>query len=365
MITASFIIYLQLKYVSNKDLGFNKNQLLTFHIDSRSVREKVPAIRTALLQNPLVKAVASAGNPIGNNDIGMMDYNVEKNGVLDEHPNLAYGLTVDADFIPAMQIKLLEGRNFSTQISSDSNDVIVNEAFIKRQGWASGIGKRISRGKDSTGKIFFANILGVVKDYHIYSLQHLIDPMIMQLPKKATDRDNLYVRVDEHNLSQSLVFIENTFKKFDAAATFSYTFLDKNFATQYQAEQRQGEVLLAFTILTISIASLGLFGLITFTVGQRIKEIGIRKTLGASVTSLVSLLTGSLLKVVLIAMFVAIPLSWLAMNKWLQDFAYRITLQWWMFVMAGAIAGIIAIITVSFQAIKAAIANPVKSLRTE
>jgi putative ABC transport system permease protein len=259
----------------------------------------------------------------------------------------------------------LEGRNFSTQISSDSNDVIVNEAFIKRQGWASGIGKRISRGKDSTGKIFFANILGVVKDYHIYSLQHLIDPMIMQLPKKATDRDNLYVRVDEHNLSQSLVFIENTFKKFDAAATFSYTFLDKNFATQYQAEQRQGEVLLAFTILTISIASLGLFGLITFTVGQRIKEIGIRKTLGASVTSLVSLLTGSLLKVVLIAMFVAIPLSWLAMNKWLQDFAYRITLQWWMFVMAGAIAGIIAIITVSFQAIKAAIANPVKSLRTE
>ena len=365
MITASFIIYLQLKYVANKDLGFNKNQVLTFHIDSRSVREKVPAIRTALLQNPMIKAVASAGNPIGNNDIGMMDYNVEKNGVLDEHPNLAYGLTIDADFIPAMQIKLLEGRNFSNEISSDSNDVIVNEAFIKRQGWSSGIGKRISRGKDSTGKIFSANILGVVKDYHIYSLQHLIDPMIMQLPKKATDRDNVYVRVDEHNLSQSLVFIENTYKKFDAAATINYSFLDKNFATQYHSEKRQGEILLAFTILTISIASLGLFGLITFTVGQRVKEIGIRKTLGASVTSLVSLLTNSLLKVVLIAMFVAIPLSWLAMNKWLQDFAYRITLQWWMFVLAGAIAGIIAIATISFQAIKAAIANPVKSLRTE
>jgi putative ABC transport system permease protein len=175
----------------------------------------------------------------------------------------------------------------------------------------------------------------------------------------------MYVRVDEHNLSQSLVFIENTFKKFDAAATFDYSFLDKNFATQYHAEERQGEVLLAFTILTISIASLGLFGLITFTVGQRVKEIGIRKTLGASVTSLVSFTNRSLLKVVLMAMFVAIPLSWLAMNKWLQDFAYRITLQWWMFVLAGAIAGVIAIITVSFKAIKAAVANPVKSLRTE
>ncbi|GEO09214.1 ABC transporter permease [Segetibacter aerophilus] len=365
MIAASFIIYLQLKYVRNKDLGFNKNQMLTFHIDTRSVREKVPAIRTALLQNPMIKAVASAGNPIGNNDIGMMDYSVEKNGVLDEHSNLAYGLTVDADFIPAMQIKVLEGRNFSNDFSSDSNDVVVNEAFLKRQGWTTGIGKRISRGKDSTGKVFFANIIGVVKDYHIYSLQHIIDPIVMQLPKKATDRDNMYVRVDERNLSQSLAFIENTYKKFDAAATFNYSFLDKNFSTQYQAEQRQGEVLLAFTILTISIASLGLFGLITFTVGQRVKEIGIRKTLGASVTSLVSLLTGSLLKVVLMAMFVAIPLSWLAMNKWLQDFAYRITLQWWMFVLAGAIAGIVAIITVSFQAIKAAIANPVKSLRTE
>jgi len=349
----------------NKDLGFNKNQMLTFHIDSKTVREKVPALSAALLQNPLVKAVASAGNPIGNNNIGMMDYSVEKNGVPDEHSNLAYGLTIDSDFIPALQIRLLEGRNFSKDILSDSNDVIVNEAFIKRQGWASGMGKRVSRGKDSTGKISFANIIGVVKDYHIYSLQHLIEPMIMQLPKKAEDRDNIYVRLDEHNISKSLVFIEQTFKKFDPAAAIDYHFLDKNFAAQYQAEEKQGEVLLAFTILTISISCLGLFGLITFTVGRRVKEIGIRKTLGASVGSIVSLLTASLLKVVLIAMLVAIPLSWLVMNKWLQEFAYRINLEWWMFALAGMIAFIIAIITLSFQAIKAASSNPVRSLRSE
>jgi len=365
MITASLIIYLQLNYMLNKDLGFNKNKMLSFYTDSKTVREKVPALRTALLQNPIVKAVASASNWVGNNNIGMMEYSVEKNGVLAEHSNLVHGLNVDADFIPAMQIRIAEGRNFSKDIPSDSNDAIVNEAFIRRQGWTSGIGKRISRGKDSTGKISFANIIGVVKDYHIYSLQHKIEPLVMQLPRNAEDRAIIYVRLGEHHLSQSLVYVEQTLKKFDPGATFDYRFLDKNFAAQYRAEQKQGEVLLAFTILTICIACLGLFGLITFTVGQRVKEIGIRKTLGASVGNMVSLLTGSLLKVVLVAMLVAIPLSWLVMNKWLQDFAYRITMSWWMFAAAGLLAVLVAIMTISFQAIKAAITNPVKSLRTE
>jgi putative ABC transport system permease protein len=365
MITASLVIYLQLNYVRNTDLGFNKKQMLTFHLDSRDVRQKVPALRAALLQSPLVKAAASAGNPIGNNNIGMMDYSVEKNGVLDERGNLAYGLTIDADFIPAMQIKLLEGRNFSKDIPSDSNDVVVNEAFIKKQGWASGMGKRISRGKDSTGKAQFANIVGVVKDFHIYSLQHLIEPMIIELPKQVRDQDNMYVRLEEHNLSQALGFVEQTFRKFDASSPFDYHFLEQNFSAQYKAEEKQGQVLLAFTILTIGIACLGLFGLITFTVGKRVKEIGIRKVLGASVGSMVCLLTESLLKVVLVSLLVAIPVSWLLMNKWLEDFAYRIQLQWWVFALAGIISLIIAFVTLSFQAIKAAIANPVKSLRSE
>ncbi|MDH7463133.1 ABC transporter permease [Chitinophagaceae bacterium 26-R-25] len=365
LITASLVIYLQLRYVSNTDLGFNKNQMMTFHIDSRDVREKVPALREALLQNPNVKAVASAGNPIGNNNIGMMDYNVEKNGVFEERSNLAYGLTVDPDFIPAMQIHLKEGRNFSKNIVSDSNDVIVNEAFLQRQGWASGVGRRISRGQDSTGKILAVNIIGVVKDYHIYSLQHKIEPMIMQLPRNAMERDNMYVRLSESNLPQSLVDVEKTFRKFDPSATFDYQFLDKNFLAQYQAEQKQGQILLAFTILTICIACLGLFGLITFTVSQRVKEIGVRKVLGASVSSITILLTGSLLKIILLSMLVAVPFSWFMMHKWLQDFAYRIQLNWWIFVVSGFVAMIIALFTLCFQAFKAAIANPAKSLRTE
>ncbi|HEY8894412.1 MAG TPA: ABC transporter permease, partial [Niastella sp.] len=230
MITVSLIIYLQLNYMLNTDLGFNKKQVFTFHLDSRDVRKKVPELRAALLQNPMVKAVASAGNPIGNNDIGMMDYSVEKNGVLDERSNLAYGLTIDPDFIPAMQIKLLEGRNFSPVIPSDSNSVIVNEAFIKKQGWASGMGKRMSRGKDSLGKIHFANIIGVVKNFHLYSLQHKIEPVIMMLPEKANDRDNMYVRLDEHNRAGALGFVEHTFRQFDASSPFDYHFLDQNFA---------------------------------------------------------------------------------------------------------------------------------------
>jgi len=365
MITGSLVIYLQLNYVLTTDLGFNKKQLLTFHLDSRELRKNVPALRSALLQNPMLKAVASAGNPIGNNNIGMMEYYVEKNGVLDEHSNLAYGLLIDPDFIPAMQIKLIEGRNFSAAIPSDTNQIIVNEAFIKKQGWASGMNKRMSRGKDSTGKVNFANIIGVVKDFHIYSLQHKIEPIIMQLPQNTNDRDNIYVRLQQQNLAQALTSVEQTFRKFDASSPFEYHFLDQNFAAQYRGEQKQGQILLAFTILTIVIACLGLFGLITFTVEKRVKEIGIRKVLGAGVSSMVTLLTTSLLKVVLISLLVAVPLSWLVMNKWLQDFAYRIQLQWWMFTLAGIISILIALITLSFQAIKAALANPVKSLRSE
>jgi putative ABC transport system permease protein len=365
MITASLVIYLQLNYVLVSDLGFNKKQLLTFHLDSRAVRQKVPALRAALLQNPMVKAVASAGNPIGNNDIGQMSYSVEKNGVLTERSKMAHGLIIDPDFIPTMQISLLEGRNFSNDISSDSNDVIVNEAFIKKQGWASGMGKRISKGNDSISKSHLANIIGVVKDFHIFSLQHKIEPMILEMPRKARDRDNIYVRLQDQNLPQALAFVEHTFRQFDASSPFEYHFPDQNFAAQYKPEEKQGQVLLAFTILTIIIACLGLFGLITFTVEKRVKEIGIRKVLGAGVGSMVTLLITGLLKVVLVSLLIAVPLSWLVMNKWLDDFAYRIHLEWWMFLVSGIISIIIALITLSFQAIKAAIANPVTSLRSE
>jgi putative ABC transport system permease protein len=295
----------------------------------------------------------------------MTDYGVEKNGVLDPHNNLAFALTIDDNFIPAMQIKMMEGRNFMSNIRSDSNSVIVNEAFLKKQGWATAVGKRIQTGLDSAGTVFYSNIIGVVHNFHIYSLQHKIEPMILQMPKKAYDRDNVYVRLSGHNIPQTLQFLQKTFRRFDNESPFEYHFLDTNFAAQYDAEKKQGELLLSFTILAICIACLGLFGLVTFTTKQRVKEIGIRKILGASVSNLVSMLTTGLLKLVLLSMLIAIPISWIAMNIWLQDFAYRISISWWMFVFAGFSALFVALITISFQAIKAAVANPVDSLRSE
>ncbi len=167
----------------------------------------------------------------------------------------------------------------------------------------------------------------------------------MKMPKNAGERDNIYVRLQDQNVPQALTFVEQTFKKFDASAPFEYHFLDQNFADQYRGEQKQGQVLLAFTILTIVIACLGLFGLITFTVEKRVKEIGIRKVLGASVSNMVTLLITSLLKVVCISLLVAVPISWIVLNKWLEDFAYRIHLEWWMFILSGIISIVIAMIT--------------------
>jgi putative ABC transport system permease protein len=365
MIAASIIIYSQLHFVTRKNLGFNKKQVLTFHLDSPPLRKQFAALRSELLQNPQVEAVASAGNPIGNNNIGMMAYSVEKNGVLDPHSHLAFALTIDENFIPLMQIKLMQGRNFLNNMPEDGKKVIVNETFLKKQGWTDGINKRIQTGIDSAGVVSYSTIVGVVRDFHIYSLQHKVEPMIMRMPHTANDGDNAYVRLSSHNIPQTLQFLQQTFRKFDHESPFEYHFLDKNFAAQYVSEEKQGQVLLSFTILTICISCLGLFGLITFTTEQRVKEIGIRKVLGASVQNLVGMLSGGLLKLVLLSMLIAIPIGWLVMNRWLQEFAYRIDIQWWIFLWAGAIALIIALATLSFQSIKAAVANPIDSLRTE
>ena len=364
MIIASIIIYTQLNFVTRKDLGFNKKGVLTFHLDSRPLRKQFAALRESLLQNTGVQAVAFAGNPIGNNDIGMRPYSVEKEGVTEAKTSLAFGLQCDEKFIPAMQVKILEGRNFIAGRQSDSSSVIVNEAFLKNQGWLNGVGKRIQTGKDSTGAIMYATIIGVIHDFHIYSLQHKIEPMILNMPESATDMDNVYLRLGPDRVAQTLKFIGETFRNFDPGSPFEYHFLDNNFTAQYVGEEKQGQVLLTFTLLAICIACLGLFGLITFTTEQRIKEIGVRKILGASVRSLVTLLTGGMLKLVLISLLIAIPVGYILMQKWLETFAYRIHIGWWVFMLAGSLALIIALFTMSFQAIKAARGNPVKSLRS-
>lgn len=366
MIACSFIIYQQLQYVSKKDLGFNKDQVLTFHIHNKEVRNNITALKQQLLQNPLIESVSVASNPIGNNDIGKTGYFLERNGKMDIKPRIGDSFMIDEDFIPTLQIKLLQGRNFSQDMPTDkSQSVLVNETFIKDAGWKNAVGKRIQDGANEKGNPLFFQIVGVVKDFNIFSLQHKIEPLILHLPPVPQEKDNLYVRINKSGIKEALQYIESTYRKFDPEHPVNYNFLDQNFAKQYRAEQKQGIILLIFTILTILVACLGLFGLATFTAEQRVKEIGIRKVLGASVAQITALLSQDFLKLVLLALTIASPIAYFAMQKWLQDFAYRIQIQWWMFAVAGFLSVLIALITISFQAIKVALANPVKSLRSE
>jgi putative ABC transport system permease protein len=366
MIAGSCIIYRQLHYVMSKDLGFNKAQTLTFHISDKSVRAKIAAIKSQLLQNPAVEAVGIAGNPIGNNDIGSSNFNIGTDGKVNSESKMVENLIIDEDFIPTLQIKLAKGRNFSLEMSTDRQEsIIVNQTLVNEMGWKDALGRSVRVGVDDKGNVISRKIIGVAKDFNTYSLQHKVAPMMLYLPFTANDEDNLYIRIGKNNIPVTLNYISKVYSRFDIENKVEFHFLDQNFAKQYQSEQKQGNILLIFTILAISIACLGLFGLVTFTAEQRVKEIGIRKVLGASVTSIVTLLSKDLMKLVLIATLIASPLAWYGMSKWLQSFAYRIDINWWIFAIAGILAVIIAFVTVSVQSVRAANANPAKSLKSE
>jgi putative ABC transport system permease protein len=367
MIAGSFIIYRQLQYVSNKSLGFNKDQVMTFHLSNQDARKKVELIKATLLKSPLIERVASAGNPIGNNNLGGNDYRAEdQNGKMGDKDKRAHILLADEDFIGTMQIKMAAGRNFLKEMSTDKDKVVlINETFAQREGWKNPIGKKIQRGADAAGNPMIYEVAGVMKDFNIYSLQHKIEPLILMLPPSYGDKDNIYVRVSSKNTSAGVQYVESVFRQFDAINPFEYSFLDENFSRQYASEKMQGKLLMTFTLLAIIVACLGLFGLVTFTAEQRRKEIGIRKVLGSSVSGIVVLLAKDLVKLVCIAMLIATPIAWMAMSKWLQDFAYQINIGWWIFAVSGALGLLIAFVTVSIKAVNAALANPVKSLRTE
>jgi len=366
LIASSWVIYRQMGYVLVKDLGFNKDQVLTFHLDSKEARQQVQALKEELLKSPLIASASAASNPIGNNNIGTSGLFFEQaNGAMATATQITHRFMADADFLRTLEIQLVKGRNFSDSSPGDATGaVLVNEALVRKMGWPSPIGKRIQSTPDENGQTKTVQVVGVIRDFHIYSLQHQIEPLILQLPP-ASDKDNLYVRIQPQKAAQALAYIEAVYKKFDPAAQPNIQFLDQNFARQYETEQRQATILLSFTVLAVLIACLGLFGLAAFTAEQRTKEIGIRKVLGASVASITVMLSRDFLKLVLIALVLATPIAWYAMNQWLVHFAYCIALHWWLFALAGGLALVIALLTVAFQAIKAALMDPVESLKTE
>ena len=270
---------------------------------------------------------------------------------------------VDDDFIPTLKMQVLKGRNFSREFS-DSASVILNETAAKQIGWKDPVGKYL----DYPGNDQRFKVIAVVKDFNVASLRETVEPFALFHSSSGTyglSTSYISIRFRAGNMNDYLQELESKWKSFAPATPFDYSFLDNVIDALYRSEQRMGAVFGIFTSLSIFVACLGLFGLSVYTAERRTKEIGVRKVLGASVQSVVALLSKDFLNLVLISTVIAFPVAWWAMNKWLDNFVYRISMAWWMFVAAGLGALFIALVTVSFQAIKAALANPVKSLRTE
>jgi putative ABC transport system permease protein len=270
---------------------------------------------------------------------------------------------VDYDYIPTLGMDMAKGRNFSRNYGGDSTGIIINETAASMLGYPDPIGKKLYSTPDPTGEETIAyTIVGVVKNFHYESMRENVGPLAMRL---GFNRWETAFRVNMSEAPSLIAQIESKWKQMAPGMPFRYQFLDEAFDEMYRAEQRIGKVALCFAFLTILIACLGLFGLVTYMTEQRTKEIGIRKVLGASVAGITTLLAKDFLRLVLLAILIASPLAWYVMKQWLSNFAFRINIEWWMFVGAGILAVLIAFLTIGWQSMRAALANPIKSLRSE
>lgn len=360
LVTGIIIIHSQMEYVQHKDLGYNNNALLFLRVHGNSdVMNGYAAFKNDLASASFIDGVTTSNSLPAN---GLSTGGSETADVSGKplQVNTAR-LRVDTDYLEVYGMKLLAGRNFKTISTGDSiRQVILNESAVRNFGWKrpeTAIGKPFRMGSQQ------GTVIGVVKDFHFTTLQEAIQPLAMYPLDARFSR--ITIKADMSRVSQAIAWITDTWKKHYPAALLDYNFLDKQIGEQYQSEQRFSKIFLYFSILSLLIACLGLYGLISYSASQRVKEIGIRKVLGASMQGLALMLTKDYLKLVVLAFIVAIPLAWYIMQNWLQDFAYRINIAWWMFGLAGAAVMLVALLTVSLRAMKAATANPVKSLRTE
>jgi putative ABC transport system permease protein len=361
LIVGTIVVYEQLNYIQTKNLGYNKDQVLIINGVS-SLGNNATAFKNEVLQLPGVAGGTLSGYlPVS--DSYRSDNSYSKDAVMTATNGFdMQRWYIDYDYLKTLGMEIIKGRNFSRDFPTDSNAVIINETTEKILGYADPVGKNIYTSIDDKGNTMPLTIIGVVKNFNFESLHQDIGPLSFRLG----GGDGLGIfKVHTFNIQQLVNQIQNKWKTVAPGLPFSYRFLNESFNQMYRAEQRVGKIAMIFSVLAIFIACLGLFGLATFIAEQRTKEIGIRKVLGASVHGIVQMLSKDFIKLVSVAFVFAAPFSWWAMHHWLQDFAYRINIEWWMFVIAGLGALLIALITVSFQAIKAAIANPIKSLRTE
>jgi putative ABC transport system permease protein len=350
LIIGTFVIYSQFNFLINTNLGYDDSNIVEISKGIRSHQEAA-VFKNELLKNPDIVDVAAKNGGTWNTMAKLAN---------DSSIKFSYE-TVDESYIPMMKIQLLQGRNFSKDHPSDSiNSIIVNEAFVKEAGWKDPIGKTVN---------FIFNkelysVIGVVKDYHYEPLNEKIKPQLFTM--KNSNSYGIYdVKIKPGTAAASLKFIHQKFKDLYPMSPYSYVFKDEQNRKNYEAEAKWKQIMLFAAIFTIFISCIGLFGLSVLSAEKRTKEIGIRKVLGASVSSVVTTLSKDFLKLVFIAMMIAIPAAWLIAGKWIENYPYRVSLSWWMFASAALLVILIALATISFQAIKAAVANPVKSLRTE
>ena len=362
MIIATMVVYMQMKYISSKDMGFNKDQLLVIDINSGRVRRSAEQIKTAFAKLARVNDVTVSSRVPGEwKDLPKVKVKNEK--IQTAEGNDMYFLGIDDQFLKTYQITLVKGRNFTTGSLADSSAVILNETAAKELGITEPAEQMIQIPLD---KPFTARVVGIVKDFNFQSLRQPLASMVLGFQKNPVQNiDYFTVKINPNSMSESLAQMDAILHSIDQNHLFEYHFLDKQWDLFYREDRIRETIFLIVAILTILIACLGLFGLATYAAEQRIKEIGIRKVLGASVGSIVTMLSKDFLRLVLIAALIAFPVAWWAMDQWLHDFAYQVAISWWVFIVAGFTALLIALLTISFQAIKAAVANPVKSLRTE
>jgi len=364
LIVASVIINNQMKYLRDQDLGFVKDQQIVVPLRSATAKNIYTALKTEIKKNP---QIADAGGtlyyPGINNPSDMPLYKVG-NSMKDS--KRTYMNWVDESFLQTLGLKILAGRVFSKEFPADTNfRMVLNEEAVKKVGFKDArdaVGKKVSI--DWQGQNYQWEVIGVVKDFHFVDLHNPIEPYGFQL-NNVPQFNYLIAHAQTKNIGSVLQSFKDTWHRLNPNEPFEYTFLNDDFQRNYEADNRLAAIVRNFTIIAILISCLGLFGLATFSAEQRTKEIGVRKVLGASTGNVVSLLSKEFLKLVFIAIVIASPITWYVMNKWLQDFAYRTTISWTVFAITALIAIGIALLTISFQAIKAALANPVKSLRTE
>lgn len=372
LIIGALIISQQMHFVQSARLGLNKDQVLIVNNAGYLSRSDRNAFQNASLQISGVKKIATADGVVGGqNWTNGMNLKGAKNS------QLVNFLSVSKDFLDVLGIKIKEGRGYSSKFASDTlnngipngpldqniGSIILNETAAKDLAIPEpATGKQILWGSDGD-TMYYLTIIGVAKDFHFTSLRNQIKPFaFVNIPGRVA---NFTIKLSTNDIQNSISQLQTLWKKFSAERPFEYTFLDETYSKLYQSESRFQKVFISLVILGIIIACLGLLGLTTFAAQQRVKEIGIRKVLGASVASIVSLLSEDFLKLVAIALILAVPIAAYFMNSWLQEFAYRIHIQWWVFGVAAVIAMLVALITISFQAVKVAVGNPVESLRME